>query len=607
MKKLSIIAVAIVVFVAGLGFVGFGQVKSKSTDEDIQRWKDLSLRTRQLYSNNSSDNPEWIRSYGGGIARGYIQKLFSHISLTSDGRFLITAQRKSFYSDRDEGIFALILSKFGEIEFQNMFWFYDTSASYGIYGLQTTSDGGFVITGEHTNFTFPYTEGFLLRLSPAGEALWVKSYGGAHGDRLDSVYQTADGGFILAGLTTDDDAIVDPDIGFGVDLWILKVSSQGDIEWQRMCGGIKWESDWLGSSQQVSVVEGSDGGFYFLADTPSFSPQWSDIWVVKFSSSGILEWQRAYGGKETELLLRGGLQAQPTPDGGVIFSSTTLSFGSSSTSVWIVKLSRFGDIGWQRIYDAEKGDVSTSISPTTDGGYVISGYTVSGAIADASPDCLLFKITDQGELEWNHTYGWDGDQRAYNAKQVEDGGFVIVGSTGVEGSALEDILVCKTGLNGNLEFGADVSGHLDLTVSDTNAVPQDTDGLVLESKFGMVSLQPTAREVDATSTLYYWNLNQPPVNVTVQEVANESLYSSEVYNTIQWEQNPDNSSFSIEKYILYWKMGRAQDYQVLAELDANVLEYLHGPFQETEGGIEYALSSVDSNGNISPMSKAVVK
>ncbi len=605
MKRLSVNAIAFVMLVAGFGFVGLGQVKSKSTDEDIQRWKELSLRTRQLYSNNSNDNPEWIKSYGGIGGPSSYGELYSHISLTSDGRFFIATNHTTSASKIYPGILSFMLSQSGDIEFQKIF--YDRDDPYHkTYGLQTTSDGGFVIAGIYSSWGPPYNEGDLVRVSSAGEILWAKTYGGSMGDRLDSVYQTTDGGFILGGIRTTD-AIVDPDYGFGVDLWILKVSSQGDIEWQRMCGGIEWESDWPGSDQQVSVVEDTDGGFYILADTPSFSPEWPDIWVVKFSSSGILKWQRAYGGKESEWFPRGGLQAQPTPDGGIIFSSTTLSFGSSSTSVWIVKLSRFGDIDWQRTYDAEKGDISSSISPTSDGGYVISGYTVSGAIADADPDCLLFKITAQGELKWNHTYGWSGDQRAYEAKQAEDGGFVIVGTTEVKGTDVKDILVCKTGLNGSLEFGASVSGYLDLTVSDTHVVPQDTDGLVWESKSHTTSYQPSVKEVDMTATLHHWNLNQPPMNVTVQEEINESLYSSETYNTIRWEQNPDNSDFSIEKYILYWKEGFAREYQVLAELDANVLEYLHGPFQESKKGVEYALSSVDSNGNISPKSKALVK
>ncbi len=605
MKKLSIIAIAMVVLVAGFGFVGFGQ-QSKSTDDEVMKWKELSLRNTQLYSNNSNDNPEWIKSYGGIRGPSGYARLYSHIALTSDGRFFIAANHTVSASKIYPGILTFILSQFGEIEFQNIF--YDRDDPYHrTSGLQTTSDGGFVITGYYGNWVWlPYAEGDFVRISSAGEILWAKNYGGSWGERLDSVYQTEDGGFILGGIRSTD-AILDPEEGYGIDLWILKVSSQGDIEWERMCGGIKLESDWPNSKQQVSVVEGSDGGYYLLADTPSFSSQWPDIWVVKFSSSGILEWQRAYGGKESEWLLRGGLQAQPTSDAGLLFTSTTLSFGSSSTSVWIVKLSRFGDIDWQRIYDAEKGDISSSISPTSDGGYVISGYTVSGARSDVHPDCLLFKITGQGELEWNHTYGWSGDQRAYDAKQAEDGGFVVVGTTEVRGTDVKDILVCKTGLNGNLEFGADVSGQLDLTVSDTHVVPQDTDGLVWESKSHTTSYQPNVKEVTMTATLYHWNLNQPPMNITVQERINESLYSSETYNTIQWEHNPDNSSFSIVKYILYWKEDFARDYQVLAEINAAVFEYLHGPFQASKERIEYALSSVDSNGNISPKSKALVK
>ncbi len=218
-------------------------------------------------------------------------------------------------------------------------------------------------------------------------AQWAKTYGGSESDAARSIQQTIDGGYIVAGSTSS--------FGAGEsDIWILKLSSDGDIEWQKTYGGSNDDG------YATCIQQTSDGGYIIAGNTFSFGDE-IEIWVFKLTSAGDIEWQKTYGGGEANSI-------QQTSDGGYIVA------GKASGDICIFKLTSAGDIEWQKIYG---GGEANSIQQTIDGGYIVAGK--------ASGDICIFKLTSAGDIEWQKIYGGGA---ADSIQQTIDGGYIVTGS-----------------------------------------------------------------------------------------------------------------------------------------------------------------------------------
>ena len=187
-------------------------------------------------------------------------------------------------------------------------------------------------------------------------AQWAKTYGGNDRDWANSIQQTSDGGYIVLGRTNS--------FGFahGPALWILKLSSEGDVEWQKIYGASSSDH------QAHSIQQTMDGAYIVTGEARSWSAG-SDIWVLKLSSEGDVEWQKTYGGNDSD----GASSIQQTMDAGYIVVGNTNSFGAGSIDFWILKLSSTADVEWQKTYGGSDSDEVHSVQQTMDGGYIVAG------------------------------------------------------------------------------------------------------------------------------------------------------------------------------------------------------------------------------------------
>ncbi|MBD3180990.1 hypothetical protein GF312_01790, partial [Candidatus Poribacteria bacterium] len=134
------------------------------------------------------------------------------------------------------------------------------------------------------------------------EVAWSITYVGNSWDEASSVYQTSDNGYVVAGHTQS----------FGVgdlDLWVLKLDSIGDVMWQKTYGGINRDS-------ATSIQQTRDGGYVVAGHTDSFGEGFLDIWVLKLNSNGNLIWQKTYGGSYNDYT--DATSIQQTRDGGYV-------------------------------------------------------------------------------------------------------------------------------------------------------------------------------------------------------------------------------------------------------------------------------------------------
>jgi len=242
------------------------------------------------------------------------------------------------------------------------------------------------------------------------ELQWSRTAGGPYGDGAWSAAITRDGGCIVAGYSSSR--------GMGSDLWLIKLDSAGDDQWNRMFGG-------TGEDLGYFVLETEDGGYIVTGTTSSYGIGEERLWLLKTDSNGSRIWESTFGGFVSSSG-DGGWSVDQTDDGGFIVAGYTRSFGSSSKDLWLVKTDPLGNGQWQKTYGGAKDDVGMSVSATSDGGYIVAGRTASyGAGGD---DIWLLKTDSYGKLEWNRTYGGKKDEVAFQVAELKDG-YVLVGRT----------------------------------------------------------------------------------------------------------------------------------------------------------------------------------
>ncbi len=185
-----------------------------------------------------------------------------------------------------------------------------------------------------------------------------------------SVQQTTDGGYIVTGYT----------VSFGNgenDVWLIKTDSQGTEEWNKTFGG-------SGNDKGNSVQQTTDGGYVITGYKGSSNGP--DIWLIKTDSEGSEEWNQTFGGSNSDR----GYSVQQTTDGGYIITGYTGSFGNGSSDVWLIKADSLGNEEWDQTFGGSSSDQGYSVQQTTDGGYIITGYTRS--YGNGSRDVWLIRI-----------------------------------------------------------------------------------------------------------------------------------------------------------------------------------------------------------------------
>jgi hypothetical protein len=232
-------------------------------------------------------------------------------------------------------------------------------------------------------------------------------------------------------------------------------SQTPNIEWQKTFGG-------TGSEEAFEVKKTNDNGFVAVGTTTSNNGNvtgnhgLTDAWIIKFDTSGNLQWQKTLGGSNID-----GIRCvQQTADGGYITTGYTNSVDGDVTSnhglndLWVVKLDNSGNIQWQKTFGGTNDDSGNSIQQTNDGGYIVTGHAQStdGDITEnqGQSDLWLIKLDATGNMQWQKTYGTIYFDYGFKVKQTADGNFIILGSYGISLAENTDYWIIKTDASGNI-------------------------------------------------------------------------------------------------------------------------------------------------------------
>ncbi len=298
---------------------------------------------------------------------------------------------------------------------------------YG-YSVAQTADGGYIITG-NTGTGGGDTDVWLIKTDASGNTMWTRTYGGPDADKGQSVAQTPDGGYIIAGETES----FGPG---GCCVWLIKTDASGDTMWTRTYGGGDWD-------EGSSVALTADGGYIITGTTRSFGPGWFDVYLIKTDASGDTMWTRAYGGPDADK----GQSVAQTADGGYVIAGYTECFGAGGYDAWLIKTDASGDTIWTHTYGEMCHDFGYSVALTADSGYVVAGHTQTSG--QGRVGFWLIKTDASGDTIWTRTYGGPDDEGAQSVAQTADGGYVIAGYTWSFGAGDRDVWVVKTDASGD--------------------------------------------------------------------------------------------------------------------------------------------------------------
>lgn len=306
------------------------------------------------------------------------------------------------------------------------------------YDVYETQDGGFVVaghkrlkSGNHLDYLGSYWDFWILRLDGDGNVLWEQTYGDRGYEKAHAILEVQDGGIVVAGFTTSyGPGTLEDGVPFREskkNVWVARLDSSGQIVWEYVAGGVEEDGAY-------AVQETSDGHFIVAGfDSSTHGKGNYDFLVVKLDSDGNEVWKHTYGGIYPE----NAYAVQETEDGGFIIAGDTWSMGNGNTDFLVMKIDRDGGEIWRRSFGGEKFERAYALRRTADGNYVVAGYTSSYGAGDK--DGMVVKFSPDGEEIWRTIFGWEAFDILFAVDVTPENRVIATGTTASRGAGQLDL------------------------------------------------------------------------------------------------------------------------------------------------------------------------
>lgn len=312
------------------------------------------------------------------------------------------------------------------------------------YTIKMTTDGG-TIVGGYTDSkngdvsaqpNRDYWDLWLLKLDKCGQIQWEKSIGGTGYESARDLVQTPDGGYLVLGETNSTDGGVVAGFGGTKDIWLLKFSSNGTLEWQKRFGGsgldignhIELMKD--GSCLIAASSTSNDGNITGNHSTGTYT----DGVLMKIDAAGNLLWSRCYGGTKNEELFD-----LEVINGTIFATGFTNSIdgdippSQKNYDVWLLAIDANGNKIISKIFGGSQNDVAYCMTKGNDGSLTLAGYTTSndGDVSGAkgSQDYWILNVSQKGKLNWQKVFGGTDAEYAKTIITDKDSSYIIGGVT----------------------------------------------------------------------------------------------------------------------------------------------------------------------------------
>ena len=270
----------------------------------------------------------------------------------------------------------------------------------------------------------------LFSLSISAQITFQRTYGVGTYNEGRSVKQTLDGGYIVAGTTSD--------AGNGAtDVYLLKVDSLGNFQWHKTFGG-------SGIDRGYAVEQLNDSGYAVAGYTNSSGNGGYDGYLVRTNKNGDTLWTKTYGTSNWDFIF----SMKKTLDYGFVLAGNSYGNSSGYSEAYLLKTDSDGVAQWTRSYNVSDDAFINSIALSPDNGYTLAGYKES--LSNGNEDVLIIQTDFSGDTVWTKNIGNTNDERA-NAVDVNnlDSTIVAAGYSRDINSGNYDNYLVKLDFNGN--------------------------------------------------------------------------------------------------------------------------------------------------------------
>ncbi|MEO0181237.1 MAG: hypothetical protein ABIM74_05200 [candidate division WOR-3 bacterium] len=358
------------------------------------------------------------KTYGGGNH----ERAYSLLR-TSDGAYALCGYTAS-YGFGDNDIMLIKVNSSGSLSWARAFGGYGRDEGCSMIQLPT---GDYVISGHTRSFGDANGDAIVMCVNSSGNLSWAKTFGGSALDEAYAIARTSDGGFAVVGATRSSGAGEE-------DAFLVKLNSSGDILWAKTIGTTTYDYGY-------SVCEASDNGIV-LAGYIYRSGGSDDILVMKTDAVGNLLWAKSIGGTSYDYAY----SVIPTSDGGLAVAGYTGSWGAGGADAILIKLTSGGSLSWTRVIGGSGWDEARTVIQTSDGAFLISGYTTSWG---SGGEAWLAKVDPTLGVLWSRTFGGSNYEYLYDVIEAS-GGLAGAGTTWSYGAGNTDFLLLTMDQQGNL-------------------------------------------------------------------------------------------------------------------------------------------------------------
>jgi hypothetical protein len=356
----------------------------------------------------------WTTLYGTSFA-----DYPTSIAQTSDGGYLITGWTL-FWTGNDKNVYLVKTDSLGDTLWERTYrWSMDDVAT----SVQATSDGGAIMAGWTNSRGAGGTDVLVIKTNSDGDTAWTKTYGGVYEDTAYCIRQTADGGYIVCGVTYFDDGG-----GGSFQNYWFKLNASGTRQWGYCSGG--------GYGAAANCIIPVTGGYIFTGWMKNSSGT-SFVHAEKIDTSGQNIWTQSYSQIPNSM----GNCIIPSADGQYIICGNVTPQGGSQQAL-LMKINTSGDIVWNYNYGDTDIESGSNVRQTLDNGFLISGNKKPALIPDSSKFYLV-KTSAAGTFAWEKTYAFGSYNDGVCALVTSDSNFTFVGATNWRDTLNGDICLAK--------------------------------------------------------------------------------------------------------------------------------------------------------------------
>jgi hypothetical protein len=356
----------------------------------------------------------WQRTYGGTN-----EDKGTSAQQTMDGGYIATGYTAS-YGKGGKDVYLIKTNGRGDTLWTRTFGGDTDDVAYSV---EQTNDSGYIVAGYTKSFGAGGQDFYLIKTNGRGDTLWTRTFGGDSDDVAYSVEQTKDGGYIVAGYTKS--------FGGVSRVYLIRTGASGETLWTRTYG------DTIGS-QGYSVQQTLDSGFVVAGTTEMKHGQ--PFYLLKTNATGETLWTRTHYAPHEAV----GYCVQQTQDSGYVVAGCDFDLMGGNLAI-LLKYDHAGDTVWTRSFFGLSIEFAW-VRQTPDLGYIVADWTYTYG---SSFDATLMRFSSSGDSMWSRTYGGNGMDVACSIEPTSDGGYVMAGYTQSFGAGGYDVYLVKTDSLGN--------------------------------------------------------------------------------------------------------------------------------------------------------------